>query len=351
MKYAFNGLLFAQRQTGVMRYAKEILLVIDQICKKNEFVLVLPEYADKAPELQNIKVERYGNIKGNLWEQISFPRYLKIHNLTGVSFNNTCPLCALDGIIVIHDIAYKLHPEFGTSLHGRLSRIYHRLIFSRVSKSKMKIVTVTQFSKYQLIDTYGIDPNRITVIGNAWQHIKQIKGNSNILLRNDLKDKGYYFTLGSMSIMKNTKWVYEVAKRNPDSMFVLAGAKSKGTGNSFEQLNNVIALGFVSDVEVKELLKHCRAFIYPSIYDGFGIPPLEALSQGAEVICSNAACLPEVYGNTVRYIDPYKYDINIEDKMKEAVCDANFALGKYSWRKSGEEFYKLLAENDSSNKE
>lgn len=215
----------------------------------------------------------------------------------------------------------------------------------------MKIVTVTQFSKYQLIDTYRIDPNRITVIGNAWQHIKQIKGNSNILLRNDLKDKGYYFTLGSMSIMKNTKWVYEVAKRNPDSLFVLAGAKSKGTGNSFEQLNNVIALGFVSDVEVKELLKHCRAFIYPSIYDGFGIPPLEALSQGAEVICSNAACLPEVYGNTVRYIDPYKYDINVEDKMKEAVCDANFALGKYSWRKSGEEFYKLLAENDSRNKE
>lgn len=342
MKYAFNGLLFAQRQTGVMRFAKEVLLVIDQICKKDEFALIVPEYADKVPELKNIQVKRYGKIKGNMWEQISFPRYLKKHNLKGVSFNNTCPLSTSEGIIVIHDIAYKLHPEFGTSLHGKLSRIYHRMIFNRVAKSKMKIVTVTQFSKYQLIDTYKINPNRISVIGNAWQHIKQVNGDSSILERNNLSDKGYYFTLGSMSIMKNTKWIFEVAKRNPNSLFVLAGAKSKGTGKDFDQLNNVIALGFVSDEEVKGLLKHCRAFIYPSIYDGFGIPPLEALSQGAEVICSNAACLPEVYGNTVRYIDPYIYDVDIEEIMKEPVCAPCFSLDKYSWEKSGENFYKLL---------
>lgn len=345
MKYAFNGLLFAQRQTGVMRFAKEILLVIDKICKNGEFVLVVPEYADKVPDLHNIKVERFGKIKGNMWEQISFPRYLKKHNLKGVNFNNTCPLSKLDGVIVIHDIAYKLHPEFGTSLHGKISRVYHQMIFNRVSKSKMRVVTVTRFSKYQIIDTYKIDANRISVIGNAWQHIKQVKVDTDVLERNNLIDKEYYFTLGSMSIMKNTKWVYEVAKRNPNSLFVLAGAKSRGTEEGFDYLKNVIALGFVSDEEVKALLRHCKAFIYPSIYDGFGIPPLEALSQGAEVICSNAACLPEVYGNTVRYIDPYIYDIDIDEKMKEPVCDPVFALDKFSWRKSGEEFYKLLREN------
>ena len=218
MKYAFNGLLFTQRRPGVMRFAREILQELDQICQPDEFVLVVPEYIKQAPEFKNIKVVKYGSVKGNWWEQLSFPKYLRKNKLKGFNFNNTSPIFSPCST-VIHDIAYKLHPEFGTSLHGKLSRIYHKIIYRRLAKSKEWIFTVTYFSKFQLIDVYKIKPDRIKVIGNAWQHINRIQYDDSVLTKNHLTTGSYYFTLGSMSIMKNTKWVLKVAEKNPDCLF------------------------------------------------------------------------------------------------------------------------------------
>lgn len=341
MKYVFNGFLFSQRPTGVMRYAKEILLEMDKLCVKDQFELVVPEYANNVPDLKNITIKQYGKTRGNLWEQIDFYTYVKRNKVQSVNFNNTMPILK-PGIIVIHDIAYKLHPEFANSIHGKLSNIYHRAIFRRAAKSKVKIVTVTYFSKMQIIDEYHVDPARITVIGNAWQHFDAVGVDETILRDNELKKNGYYFSLGSLSKMKNTQWFIEVAKKNPDSVFVLAGAKPNNAVFSTEKLKNLILVGFVTDQQVKALIKNCRAFIYPSVYDGFGIPPLEALSQGAKVICSCAACLPEVYGNSVHYIDPYDTNVELEKILSEPVDTAERVLEKYNWKKSAREFYELL---------
>ncbi|MCI8517784.1 MAG: glycosyltransferase family 4 protein [Hungatella sp.] len=341
MKYAFNGFLFSQRQTGVMRFAKEILLGIDKICKKNEFVLVVPKYAELVPSLNNIKTIKVGSTKGNMWEQKDFAKFLKDKDLDSVNFNNAMPLFR-PGIIVIHDIAYKIHPEFSTSFHGKLSNVYHRMIYNRAAKSNKPIITVTYFSKYQIIDKYHVDPERVHVIGNAWQHVNEYGYDDSILDKNGLKDKDYYFSLGSLSKMKNTKWFIEVAKKQPDKLFVLSGARPQNVGDSFAMPKNVIATGFVTDEEVKSLIRGCKAFVYASIYDGFGIPPLEALSQGAQVICSSAACLPEVYRNCVHYIDPYNTDIDLEKVLREPIDDAQEVLNRYSWDKSAREFYELI---------
>lgn len=341
MKYVFNGFLFSQRPTGVMRYAKEILLGIDKVCQKNEFELIIPIYADNIPDLKNIKIKRYGKTRGNLWEQIDFYRYLKKNNVQSVNFNNTMPLFR-PGIIVIHDISYKIHPEFADSLHGKISNIYHRFVFRIAAMSNVKIVTVTYFSKMQIIDEYHVNPSRVSVIGNAWQHFEKIEINNNILKDYQLKEKEYYFSLGSLSKMKNTSWFIEVAKKNPTSIFVLAGTKPDNVNFEIEKLNNLILVGFITDEQVKALIKNCKAFIYPSIYDGFGIPPLEALSQGANVICSYAACLPEVYGSSVHYIDPYDTNIDLEKVLSESIDIPERVLKKYSWEKSANKFYNLL---------
>ncbi len=344
MKYAFNGYLFSQRQTGVMRYAKEILLGIDRICDKDEFVLVVPEYAKSVPDLKAIKVVIFGKTKGNMWEQKDFAKYLKKQNLDSINFNNTMPL-SRPGIIVIHDIAYKIHPEFGSSFHGKISNIYHRIIFQRAAKSNKPIITVTYFSKYQIIDAYKVDPSRVHVISNGWQHINGYGFDDSVLEKYGLKKDEYYFSLGSLSKMKNTKWFIEVAKKNPEKIFVLSGAQANNDGETFDMPLNVIRTGFVSDEQVKSLIKACKAFIYPSIYDGFGIPPLEALSQGAKVICSSAACLPEVYRNCVHYIDPYDTDVDIDSILNETVDKEYEVLNRYSWEKSSREFYDLLKTN------
>lgn len=340
-RIAFNGYLFAQRQTGTMRYAREILMELDCLAKQDEYSLVVPEYAEHVPELKNIDVVRYGSIKGSLWEQVDYPKYLKKTCQEGFGFNNTFPIFR-PGMLVIYDIAYKLYPKFGVSLHGKISNLYHRLIFLIAAKSKFPIVTDSYFSKYQLIDFYHISPERITVIGSAWQHFERVSEDIEIITKLGLSHGNFYFTLGSLSVMKNTNWVIEVAKKNPSEIFVISGGKALAGQNSIAATSNVIFTGYISDEQIKTLMRNCKAFIYPSIYDGFGLPPLEALSQGAQVICSNAACLPEVYGNSVHYIDPYDTDVDLETILAQPIDTAEAVLSKYSWKKSAKRMHSLL---------
>lgn len=339
--YAFNGFLFSQRPTGVMRYAYEMLLELDKIEDSINYELVVPIYAKNIPSLKNIRVVKYGSIKGNLWEQTSYVAYLKKHNRCSVNFNNTIPFLA-PGIIIIHDLAYKIHPEYFDSLHGKLSILYHRLVFRFAAKSKFPILTDTYYSRDQLINIYGIAPERLKVIGCGWQHMKRIEPSNTIIEKLGLSDKQYYFTLGSVSKMKNTEWVLNVAKQNVDNLFVITGAVPENENDKYTKSNNVIFTGFLSDGEIKTLISHCKAFIYASKFDGFGIPPIEALSQGAEVICTNAACLPEVYGSSVRYIDPYDTNVDLEELLKHKVYGVAEVLEKYDWAKTAKSFNEVL---------
>lgn len=344
-KFAFNGFLFSQRQTGTMRYAREILLEMDHLVHPDELSLVVPKYAEHVPNLKTIKVVKFGKTKGSLWEQIDYPRYLKKTGQEGFGFNNTFPLLC-PGMLVIYDIAYKLHGKYYKTIHDKISKMYHRLIFFISAKKQFPIVTVSYFTKYQLIDYYHIDPRRITVIGSAWQHFKRIEENQRILESLHIDSGNYYFTLGSIVGLKNTKWILEIAKKNPLDIFVITGKKDLAVKKLFDLPLNVIYTDYISDGEIKSLMKNCKAFIFPSIYEGFGLPPLEALSQGAQVICSNAASLPEIYGSSVHYIDPYDTKVNLDKLLSEPVGQPDIVLNKFSWRKSAEKLYTLLMEQD-----
>lgn len=348
MKYFINGYLFSQRQTGVMRYAKEILNELDPLVFDKYIELVVPSYLNELPKYKNIRVVKYGKIKGNIWEQISFRKYVKKHKGMSINFNNTWPYFG-KGIYFIHDIAYKLHPEFGSSFYGKMSNIYHRILFRKAAREKTPIVTVSYFSKYQLVDFYHINPDRIHVISCAWQHMDRVGCDESVFKRFCLNKGEYYFSLGSVSKMKNTKWTLEVAKKNPNLTFVISGAKPLGTKGEFIATQNVIFTGFLKDEEIKSLIIGCKAFIYPSIYDGFGIPPLEAMSLGAKVICSSCASLAEVYGSTVIQIDAYDTDIDLDAIQKRKVADSKFALDKYSWKSSALKLYNLLYSNNGGN--
>ena len=136
-------------------------------------------------------------------------------------------------------------------------------------------------------------------------------------------------------------------KKNPSELFVIAGnsVKNAKTKIDFSALPNVIFTGYLSDGCAKWLMKNCRAFLFPSTYEGFGIPPLEAFSVGTKVICSNAASLPEVCGDAAAYIDPYDYEIDLsapETEKKEAYYGA--VLSKYSWKRSAERLKEILSE-------
>ena len=101
-------------------------------------------------------------------------------------------------------------------------------------------------------------------------------------------------------------------------------------------------LGYVSDGEVKALYENCKAFIFPSYYEGFGIPPLEALSCGAPVIIGRAASLPELYENCAHYIDCNNSDVNLEEILSAPTESASVVLEKYTYQKAAESLKNLL---------
>ena len=90
------------------------------------------------------------------------------------------------------------------------------------------------------------------------------------------------------------------------------------------------------------MISESRAFIHPAIYEGFGIPPLEALSSGANLIVSTATCLPEIYEDAAHYIDPYDYDVDLEKLLSEPVEPASKVLDKYNWAREAEKLYGIL---------
>lgn len=343
MELVINGFFYIQRPTGVHRFARELMLELDKITLEREITIVVPEYARNIPNFKNIKIKKYGKTKGALWEQISFVRYLIKNNCESVNLCNTMPLLK-PGIICIHDAAYKMHPEYFTTIHGKLSCIWHKIHYRLAAISKKPILTVSYFSKYQIIDAYKINPIRIKVIGNGWQHMKRIKLDESIIKNNNLIPGGYYFTLGNISKNKNTKWVYEIAKRYPEDTFVISGRKAEVSNEKYEDLKNIINLGYISDSQIKALYKNCKAFIFPSIHEGFGIPPMEALSQNAKIIVSNSTCLPEIYRDSAYYIDPYDTTVDLTSLLSHKISPSKNVLDRYSWKDSAKRLYEVICD-------
>lgn len=343
-KIVFDGQIYAQRLTGQYRYADEILKEFDKIIDKNEYELIVPNYVDLEGKFKNIKVVKYGNVRGLLWSQISLALYLIKNNAISLNFCNITTFFK-PGISAILDISYKVISENYTGIYGKLSSLWHRFFYMYISLVGNPIITISEFSKKQLSEYYHVDKKRIHIISCGWQHYNKIKIESSISDKYpQLKKNKYYLSLGSLEERKNFRFIQEIAKRNPKELFVIVGGKvnnSKKKGD-FKECSNLIYLGYLSDGEAKYLLKNAKAFIFPSTFEGFGIPPLEALSLGTPCICSNSTSIPEICENSVHYVDPYNYDLNLDDLMNEEIESPDKVLDKYSWDKSARLLYDLL---------
>jgi glycosyltransferase involved in cell wall biosynthesis len=158
-------------------------------------------------------------------------------------------------------------------------------------------------------------------------------------------DEEYFFSLGSKYKHKNFKWVIAAARKNPSYKFVITGTGAFSNNESQLQQNtpeNVIFTGYISNEEIKSLMAHCKALIQPSLYEGFGLPPLEALSVGAPIIVSNTSCLPEIYKQAAHYIDPYADGCDLENLLREKVGNSADILKEYSWEHAAKQLIEVM---------
>ena len=183
---------------------------------------------------------------------------------------------------------------------------------------------MSEFSKNEILRVYGVSPQKITVVYNAWQHMLSIEpSDEKVLKMLGLTKKNFFLSLSTIAPNKNLKWVLNAAKNNPNEVFAIAGSLNParfGMDLDVASLKNVKFIGYISDNDFVLLSKECKAFLFPSFYEGFGIPPLEAMSRGAPVVVSNIPVLKEIFRSAAYYIDPYEDVGNLETLLNSKIA-------------------------------
>ncbi|ASA97020.1 glycosyltransferase family 4 protein [Anoxybacillus flavithermus] len=356
-KVIINGRFLTQRITGVQRFALEFVKALDKLIEmddgglKFEFVIVTPRDVVNDIKLKNIRIITVGKLKGHLWEQLELPFYSRGGLL--VNLCNTGPLLKGEQIVTIHDVAVYSKPEGFTKMFV----YWYKFLFQVLSIVARRIITVSKFSKRELAHYCRIKQNKISVVSEGWQHIRQIDADVNVFRKHDISPKQYILAVSSLNPNKNFQGIVKAIECLGDvgtNIIIAGGTNPKVFSSSNSSLpNNVKYIGYVTDEELKALYEGAMGFIYPSFYEGFGLPPLEAMACGCPVIVSNAASLPEVCGDAALYVNPYSPEdiaekiklLLSDDKLREELRRKGLERAKmFSWEKCAKETLKVIEE-------
>ncbi len=263
----------------------------------------------------------------------------------------------------MHDIAYEHYPETVPWLVRR----YYKYYFPRFARRADRIATVSIFSKNDIVKEYNVDPSKIKVVYNG---CKEAYHPIDETLKESTRSKwtggkSYFIYIGSINPRKNIGnllLAFEKYKTETksDTKLLLIGKKmfmGSELDNILQDLkskNDIQFLGRVEDAtEVNNLISASIAMVYVSVFEGFGIPCLEAMRCGTAVIASNTSSLPEVCGDAGFYVDPNSID-SIADGMKKIASDSGLRQvlinkgmpqsQKFSWQKTSELLWNLIEE-------
>lgn len=330
-----NGDFLMHRITGVQRYALEVTKGIDEVLDNvcDVYVeLLLPSDCTAALQLKNIKIIRYGKYRRLFWLQYDLMKYCRKKKAICLCMATVVPFFyTRHSANVIHDACTLTHPEFYSKQYLLMNRVLLWGIIHRLGK----IFTVSHFSKNEIVRYTHVRPERITVAYNSYEHLRNINCDFSILKELGLEKKTYFYSLSSLSPNKNFKWILEEARQNPAETFVISGMKIElfSDANLYDRPRNVIFTGYLSDEQVKALLTECKTFLFPTWYEGFGIPPLEALSCGAKITVSDIPVMHEIYENCANYIDPHKTTYEGNELLGKNEHYEKI-LAKYSWKET-----------------
>lgn len=357
-KLYINGRFLTQDLTGVQRYATEVVRALDALLAAAgpdapACQLLAPKGADAGHlDLKAIQLVTGGALGGHAWEQSWLPTAARRGAL--VNLCNSGPVLHPRSLTVIHDAIIYRKPELFSANYRRLHQTLGRLLSRR-----SRLATVSEFSRRELSDVLNIDTDRLTVIPNGADHIRRVISDDAITARLGLERGGYFLFVGSPAPHKNLKTALKAFEQlaDPVMKFVVVGAaKAKVFGDGdLAGGENVLFTGRLTDGEIAGLYRQAKAFVFPSLYEGFGIPPLEAMVHGCPVLASDIAPCSEVCADAALFFSPADPNaltaamqrILAEPQTAAALSQAGPKRADYySWRQSAQMLLDRLYRGD-----
>ncbi len=332
------------RMTGIGRFIKNFIVYACEIKKDWEFLLfgnqdtLIPF---DLPNNSNVKIIAEGNTQ--IWEQIKLPLFLhKIKcDLFFSPYYKTPILTNIPSVITIHDLIHLTYPDYNKSfyLEKQLSKIY--------SAKASAIITDSENSKKDIVKILKVNAEKIFVIYNAidtsfFNPERNSNDFENIAKKYSIK-KPYLLYVGNSKPHKNVNKIYQAYKLLPKSLKVKYMLVLSGVGDYDYPIcldkDSLSVIPRVEEEEIALLYSNASLFVFPSFYEGFGFPPLEAMACGCPVISSNASCMPEILGDSCLYFNPDDSK-NIAKIMDIALTDKSL---RFSLTKKGLEQVKKYA--------
>jgi glycosyltransferase involved in cell wall biosynthesis len=289
--FVVNGRYLGRRLTGVERYAQEVV-------KRFHF---LPQVISPSKLLKGVS--------GHIWEQAVLPLMVKNHLLWSPC--NIGPVSVKEQIVTLHDVIVLDHPEW---FHPHFVQVYRHLL-PRLVKKARHILTVSHYSKERILDHFQLKDADVTVIPDGVGeefHPRPVPEVLEVKTRYGIADRPYLLILASRDARKNHAGVLRAWKKlmekRDDVWLVVAG--DIGESGNFRRshadpnIKNVIQTKYVAEACLPALYSGASGFLFPSLYEGFGLPVLEALACGTPVITSNSTSLPELRGGRMILVDP-----------------------------------------------
>lgn len=305
LKAYINGRFLAKPVTGTERFAREILVALDNLLSEAgrtiSVTCLVPTSANPAIELKAVKIVKTGRFQGHAWEQWDLFRAAR--NGVLVNLTNSAPVLHPNQWTIIHDALVYRQPLN----YARSYRLFHQTL-GHILSYRSRIGTVSDFSRDEIATILRRPAAEIEVFANGREHIYRQTPDERIVTKLGVASRPYFLFVGSPSPSKNLSRAIQAfaSLRRAEAAFVIVGNLNKSVfcGDSSGQTENVIMAGRLSDAEVAALYRGARALVFPSLYEGFGIPPLEAMTLGCPVIASDIPPVREVCGDAVVYFDP-----------------------------------------------
>jgi len=382
MRIGIDARFFGIRQKGLGRYTQKLIEKLEQITPQDGceyFVFLKKEnFAEYQPRNSNFKKVLADYHWYTLAEQIFFPLTLYKYNLDLVHFPHfNVPIFYFKKFIVtIHDLTLLHFPTVKNStLHPIFYRVkffaYRLVIWRAISRAKW-IIAISKFTQDDIISHYGASSaGKISITYEACEDycLLSLEKAGDILQKYAIL-RPYLIYVGNAYPHKNLERLAfafaEVAKEEKNLQLVFVGKDDYFYQRLRDlvlanEIAGVIFLSDVNDCDLDSLFQHSLANVFPSLYEGFGLPPLEAMSKGVPVISSDHPCMREVLGKSAYFFDGEKIEA-MADAIKKIIGDVDLRqeliekgfeqVKKYSWKKMAREtlaIYQNVMRNKKKN--